>query len=252
MTHVNRLIFCAVVLGLTAVGTAPAAAQSRSRSRVEISANVGALTGTSSFSASDTLPSNGGETKTITVEHTDETAPGFNVGGAARIATQFWVGVQYAMADLKPSASIAAAIPHPILFNVPRAVEGSVETVAHNERNLHVDLMYALPVRAADIKVMGGPTFFNLKQEFVSDVSINETYPFDTATFAGATTHRLSNSALGFNAGVDISRAISSRMGVGGLIRYSRADVTFDGPNTGQRTVKAGGLEVSAGVRVRF
>jgi hypothetical protein len=91
-----------------------------------------------------------------------------------------------------------------------------------------------------------------VKQDFVSSVSINESYPFDTATFANATTKRLSSSAPGFNAGIDISRALSSRVGVGGLIRYSRGDVKFDDPTTRQQTVKAGGVDVAAGVRLRF
>jgi opacity protein-like surface antigen len=112
--------------------------------------------------------------------------------------------------------------------------------------------MYALPVQALDIKVMGGPTFFTLEQDLVSGVSINETYPFDTATFADATTTRVSKSAVGFNAGVDLSRALSSRTSVGGLIRYSRGDVKFDNATAGRATVKAGGLEVTGGARVRF
>ena len=99
---------------------------------------------------------------------------------------------------------------------------------------------------------MGGPTFFNLKQDFVSGVTVNETYPFDTATFGSATTKQLSKTAVGFNAGVDISRALTSQVAIGGLIRYSRGDVKFDDPAIGQQTVKAGGVEVAAGVRVRF
>jgi hypothetical protein len=34
------------------------------------------------------------------------------------------------------------------------------------EQNVHVALMYALPINAVDIKVMAGPTFFKLKQDF--------------------------------------------------------------------------------------
>jgi opacity protein-like surface antigen len=156
------------------------------------------------------------------------------------------------MADMKPSASITAVIPHPLLFNAPRTVQGSNDDVAHSEQNVHVDLMYALPVRAVDVKVMGGPTFFNLKQDFVSGVTVNETYPFDTALFASATTKRVSKAAVGFNAGVDISRLLTSHVGVGALIRYSRADVKFDDPDIGKQTVKAGAVEVTAGVRFRF
>ena len=146
---------------MATVGANPAAAQSPSQPRVEISANVGALTGASTFTESEAFPSNGGETATVTVDHGVKTALGFNVGAAVRIVPRLWVGVQYAMADMKPSASITAVVPHPLLFNAPRTVQGSIDDVAHNEQNVHVDLMYALPVRAVDVKVMGGPTFFN-------------------------------------------------------------------------------------------
>lgn len=253
MTRPNRRIFWpAFMFGMATLGATPAAAQSRSQPRLEISANVGALTGASKFTASNSLASNGGEIETLTVDHGVKTAFGFNVGAAVRIVPQFWVGAQYAMAEMKPSASISAVIPHPLLFNAPRTVQGSINDVAHSERNGHVDLMYALPVRAVDIKVMGGPTFFHLKQDFVSGVMINETYPFDTATFTSATTKRLSKGAVGFNAGVDISRLLTSQLGVGALVRYSQADVKFDDPDIGKQTVKAGGMEVGGGVRVRF
>jgi hypothetical protein len=169
-----------------------------------------------------------------------------------RIVRQLWVGVQYAVAEMKPSASISAAIPHPVLFNAPRTVQGSIDDVAHNERNVHVDLMYALPVGAVDVKIMGGPTFFKLEQDFVSNVTLTETYPFDTATFASATKEQSAQSAVGFNAGVDVSYPLSSKVGVGALIRYSSADVKFDDPDVGQQTVSAGGVEAVAGVRIRF
>jgi opacity protein-like surface antigen len=253
MMRPNRqLSWPATVLVSAIAGITPAAAQSPSNARVEISANVGAQTGTSTFTTSNTLASNGGENETITVDHGVKTALLFSVGAAVRLVPRFWVGVQYGMTEMKPSASITAVIPHPILFNAPRTVEGSVNDVAHNEQNVHVALMYALPVHAVDVKVMGGPTFFKLKQDFVSGVTINETYPFDTATFASATTKQLSETAVGFNAGVDISRPLSSNVGIGALIRYSRGDVKFDHPDIGQQTVKAGGFEVAGGVRVRF
>jgi len=230
----------------------PSAPPVRPARRVEVSANVGAQTGGSKFSVSSPRPSNGGETETITSDHGVKTALGFSVGAAVRIVPQFWVGVQYAMTEMKPGASVTAVIPHPILFNAPRTVDGSIDNVVHNEQNVHVELMYALPIHAVDVKVMAGPTFFTLKQDFVSGVTINESYPFDSATFASAATKRVSQSAVGFNAGVDISRSLSSSVGVGALIRYSRGDVKFDDTDIGRQTIRAGGLEVAGGVRVRF
>jgi opacity protein-like surface antigen len=213
---------------------------------------VGARTGPGNFTESEAFPSNGGETATVTVDHGAKTALAFGAGAAVRVAQRFWVGVQYAVAGTKPGGSITAAIPHPILFDAPRTVQGSINEVAHTERNVHVDLMYALPVRAVDVKVMAGPTFFNVKQDFVSAVTVNETFPFDTATFAGATTKRLSKTATGFNVGVDISRPLSSLLAVGGLIRYSRVNLKFDDADIGEQTVDGGGIEAIAGIRLRF
>src|SRR5436190_6238677 len=246
------LVRPAALLMMATVWATSAAAQSHSQPRVEISANVGAQTAASKFTASDTVPSNGGETETITVDHGAKTALAFDVGAAVRIVPRLFVGVSYAAAEMKTSGAITASVPHPILFNAPRTVQGSVDGLAHKEQNVHVDVIYALPINAVDVKVMAGPTFFTLKQDFVSGLSITETYPFDTATFAGATTKRSSKSAVGFNAGVDISHSISSQTGIGALIRYSQGDVKFDGADTAPHAVKAGGLEVVAGIRLRF
>jgi hypothetical protein len=39
---------------------------------------------------------------------------------------------------------------------------------------------------------------------------------------------------------------------IGGVLRYSQADVTFARQNNGEQTTKAGGLELAGGVRFRF
>ena len=252
MVRRNARLSWSAAIVMAAAAATPAAAQSTSAARVEVSVNVGAQIGAGEFATSKTRPSTGHEDETITADFGAKTALGFNVGAAVRLVPKLWVGVQYAMTEMKPSASITAVSPHPILFNVPRTVEGSLDDVTHKEQNVHVDLMYALPVQAVDVKVMGGPTFFNVKQNLVSGVALNETFPFDTASFASATTKQLSKGAVGFNVGVDVSRPISSKVGIGALVRYSRADVKFDDPDVGQQTVKAGGLEVGGGVRVRF
>jgi len=251
MSRFNWQLSCAAAFAALSAAVTPVAAQSHAQPRVEISANAGALTGASTFTETESFTVNA-ETETVTVDHGVKTAPAFNVGGAVRVVQQVWVGVQFAVANTKSSAAITALVPHPLQFNAPRTVTGTLDDVAHNEQNVHVDVMYALPLAAVDVRVMAGPTFFNLQQDFVSGLTVKETYPFDTATFDKATTKQLTKSAVGFNAGVDVSRALSPRFAVGGLVRYSRADVKFDDASVGKQTVKAGGVEVTGGVRIRF
>ncbi len=47
---------------------------------------MGEQTGARTFTASNTLASNGGETETITVDHDVKTALGFSVGAAVRLS----------------------------------------------------------------------------------------------------------------------------------------------------------------------
>src|SRR6185295_12421020 len=155
MARLNwRTFWPAAGLTMATMAGTPANAQSLSQPRFEISANAGALTEASKGTESHTFASNGGENETLTVDRDVKTAFGFNVGAAVRIVPQFWVGAQFAMAEMKPSASVTAVIPHPLLFNAPRTVQGSINGVAHNEQNIHVDLMYALPIHALDLRVM--------------------------------------------------------------------------------------------------
>ena len=120
MTHARwKICWSITTLVVASVAARPAAAQSLSQGRVEISANVGAQTGAKTFTQSHSFTFNG-ETETLTVDHDVKTALGFNVGAAVRLVPQLWVGVQYAMAEMKPSASVTAVIPHPLIFNAAR------------------------------------------------------------------------------------------------------------------------------------
>jgi hypothetical protein len=85
----------------------------------------------------------------------------------------------------------------------------------------------------------------------VTDVSISSTYPYDAATFVGVDSRRISGTATGFNAGADVRWMFTRNIGVGGLVRFTRAkvDLEIDG-----RTVQvdAGGAQAGAGLRLAF
>ena len=83
-------------------------------------------------------------------------------------------------------------------------------------------------------------------------MKFSQEYPYDTATFTGATTRRSSASKVGFNAGADLVWMFSSQIGAGGLVRFARATVTEDAGNGRSLSVEAGGLQVAAGVRFLF
>ena len=72
------------------------------------------------------------------------------------------------------------------------------------------------------------------------------------AAFGGAVTKSTKGSAAGFNAGIDVTWLFAESVGIGGIVRYTRADVDLKAVEGRSLTMKAGGLQGAVGIRVRF
>jgi hypothetical protein len=128
-------------------------------------------------------------------------------------------------------------------------VRGTVQDVHHGELGLNVGGVYMLVLRRFDVALAGGATFFRVTQDLVSDVTVEEEFPYDTAAFTSASVARVSEVAVGYHAGADVTWKLSPRWGVGILARYARARVRFavDGLDAGRATL--GGPQLAAGLR---
>jgi len=121
-----------------------------------------------------------------------------------------------------------------------------------SETAVHVQAKWLVPVNDKMlVTIFGGPSFFKIEQDIVNDFEYSESYPFDTATFTRAIAASQSESAVGVNVGGDVAYFFSSNVGVGGTVQYSGATVEMTVPS-GTADVKAGGLQVGGGLRLRF
>ena len=150
-------------------------------------------------------------------------------------------------------AGVAAGLPHPFHFEQFRTVDGSA-AATRQETAVHVQLAgRGDGGMRLDVTLFGGPTFFDVAQTLVSDVLFEEIYPYDTATFSSAPTVQRSATAVGFNAGLDLATYLTPTVGVGVLVRFSRAMVDLARPDGGGAlAVEAGGLHVGGGLHLRF
>ena len=98
--------------------------------------------------------------------------------------------------------------------------------------------------------VSGGPSVIRAEQDFVSDVAYSQTFPYNTATFEGATVERQRKTAIGVNVGAEAGWRLVGPFGVAAVVRYSR--VTDHFPVIGATSVPVGGLNVTGGVRLLF
>jgi hypothetical protein len=162
------------------------------------------------------------------------------------------VAVGVSQFSKKNDATVTAQIPHPFFLNRFRSIEGTTRTT-RNETGVHLQLAYLLPVgRRVRTVVFAGPSRLTVEQTFATDVQFAQQYPYDTATFSGATTRRSSNSATGFNVGADLFWMFGRRIGAGGLAQFVQARVREDAGHTHSISLDAGGVHVAGGVRVVF
>ena len=173
------------------------------------------------------------------------------------IGYRFWgrVGVAIGASHTSSNGAVAikASVPHPFLLDHHRVVEGEAQDVSRTEMAAHLHLFYEMvPKGKWRARVFAGPSYFGVEQELVREVTVNETYPYDTATFRSAVTKPADGSGVGFNVGADVAWMFSRRTGAGLLLRYARAGVDLNAPESRNVSTDAGGLQVGAGLRVLF
>jgi hypothetical protein len=230
----------------------PADAQVAAPPRVFISINAGGQTSSSSLTTTSGLKINQEDGQLI-ADYTVDPGAVFDVGGGLHLIRGLWVGAAFSWFGQHIGADVRATIPHPFFFDRHRTIEGATPDVDREEKALHVHGMWAVPLTSQlHVKVFGGPTFLSIRQQLVSNVLYSETFPFDTATFSGAPTVMRTGSAVGVNAGADVTYAVTPTVGVGGVVRFSRGDVELESPLNGTIKVRAGGLHVGGGFRLLF
>ena len=174
----------------------------------------------------------------------------FDFTVVAPLVGQLGMGAGASIFSRMETVDFTARLPHPLHFNRFRQLEGRRGDIRRKETAVHLHARWTVPAReAVEVALFGGPTFFQVSQEFLTGVAFTQEYPYDTATLERSTAEKHDGSAIGFHVGVDMSVYFSRFVGVGGLIRFSRARVDLaDRGNP----VTAGGVHAAAGLRLRF
>lgn len=238
---------------LVAATATPAIARAQgSDLGVRVGVSVGAQL-TSAAVSQDFSVTKNVEPAPVAVEIPLDQAPIFEVGGWVRLAGRLGAGVSFSRISRTAGAAVTAGIPHPFYIQQARAISGTQPGAAEEENALHIDVVaVAAATNRIELTFFGGPTVFNTKQDLVTDVSYADAYPYDTATFSGARLARQSASKVGYHLGADATWSLTEQVGVGGLVRFSRASADYSASSANQVTVDLGGLQAAAGIRFRF
>jgi hypothetical protein len=193
------------------------------------------------------------ETATVDVKYPTKPQTLIDAGIGVRLWKHLGAGVAVSNAMRSGSAEVDARIPHPLQFAQLRTVKGTQSGINTTEIDVHMQLLCAVQASpTVTLTLSAGPSIVHLDQELVNGVTYDETYPFDAATFRSAQSRHAKASAAGFNAGADIRWMFSRSIGFGGLVRFSRANVDLTTSDNRTLSIRAGGVQAGAGIRIVF
>ena len=186
-----------------------------------------------------------------------------DVGGGVILGRGFLVGLAVSNSANKQPADLTLTLAHP-QFHPTLTATTQTGALNHTETGVHIELGYALPqIKRVDVLVFAGPTHFSVSQPLVVDFVADETFDRTRRTYSAVVsdpiTERKTGGAWGYHVGTDVSVRVTRLVGIGGLVRYSKATVGLDNPmesmlhnRTVTQDLNAGGWQMSGGVRLRF
>jgi hypothetical protein len=251
----NKLATSLFVIGSVFIGTHQASAQTAPWSdRGYINVGWGVESGSSAMTDTRTAPIYE-ESATINTSSTFSSGSLFDVGVGVRVWRNLTLGVGYHQEQNDTEGTVSGSIPSPLIFNRPRTLTGS-ELLDRKEMATHINIGWVLPISTKfDVMVYGGPSFFRLTQDVISNVVPNEAGATGTTIGSTITVSERSKSVTGFNAGVDATYIVwendSIRLGAGAFARFSQASTEVEMLSTTQPT-DVGGMQFGFGARLRF
>lgn len=220
------------------------------QSRFFVSVNGAWQATANDFEDSSTMTVNAEEGEQ-SLDYRVKAAPTFDVSGGMRLNARFTVGAGVSRFSVSTPAHFTASVPHPFFFNRDRTVEADFDNADRQELAVHAQVRWLMPLGdRLELALSAGPSFFKVRQQFPLP-NYGEAYPYDTLEVVSVVAEISSGSTVGFNVGGDVSYFFARNVGVGGLVQFSGATLDMDVEDR-DVTVKAGGLRVGAGIRVRF
>ena len=240
----------AAALAAPAPAPKPAATRHDTGFTVTFAGGVAAIPLTWQTSASWPLDA---ETARLEAAQEASLGPALEAAVSFRFSRRLGVSAAFGWARRDGRAEIEAQLPHPLYLGRPRTLNGATDGLGYLQVASHLDLEWR-PVRGkVELTLFAGPSLLRVDADLVERVTASEAYPYDEAVFATAETASSGPaSSLGWNAGMALAGAIAPKLDLGLQARYSSARPELDAPGGGSVTLEAGGLDLTAFLRLRF
>ena len=184
------------------------------------------------------------------------TSPGGNLLDAwvgVRVWGDLGVSLGATVLNARGTTAISGSVPSPLFTNRHRTASLERQSLNHQQVGVHLPLVYMLPVsERVHVAVSAGPSYFRLRHDALATVTLaGEVDPYTAVELVGFTTTEEEGRGFGYNAALDVTYLLTRYFGVGLLLRYTGGSVEFPSAD-GAQSVKVGGVQAGAGLRIRF
>jgi hypothetical protein len=201
-----------------------------------------------------------GEARTFRTTYENPTGASFDFGGGVMLTPQIGVGVSFAGTAHQSEPQLFVQVPHPNFFNASASDTAEADRKFQRvEGSVHLQVMGATELGDnVRLRVFGGPTYFRLQHDLVSDIRYVQTFAvFSRANAVDITTYdsvdEVEGTGWGYHVGADVSFFFSRVAGLGAFARYSRGTVDLLEPALDAEVeLKVGGLQFGGGLRLKF
>ncbi len=175
-----------------------------------------------------------------------------DAGGSFSVWRELAVRASYTQLNKSSNMTVTGTVPHPLEFNEPRTIQPQSRILASLERGTHVGAEWRFPVRQVeglDVGVFGGPSFFNVRQEAVVNVTVQETVgsALTGVTVKQVQTAEYRRNGIGAHFGADATYMHTTYVGVGFFVRFTAVSVDLPSADSGTLSLDAGGIQMGGG-----
>jgi len=244
MRRIQKIMMTTALVAATAAVARPAAAQQwTDRGYANVTFGVQApsrtLTTTTTFDIY-------GEPATQTATQDVGGGAFFDIAGGYKVWRNLAAGIGITFVGSKADLAVSALVPDPDFFDRPRAVSTTLSGAKYRETAVHLTGTWMMPMTEEfDIALQFGPTIFLVSQDVPGTLQVAEPGP----TVTSAALLKDDHTTVGVHFGVDATYLFTPRYGAGVVMRYSIGSVDIAGATD---SLKVGGFNIGAGLRVRF
>jgi len=182
----------------------------------------------------------------------------YEVSGGVPVWQNVSAAVGVTILNSSSAGTINGSVPSPLYFNRERTTQSPLPSgLEHRQLGVHLMAVYVYPItETIDVSLFGGPSVFRVSQVLVSGAILDaEKSPFNEISINNVDTTPFQKTGIGGNVGVDVTYMLTDMIGVGGLVRYTRASVSFDDDTVSSSppvSIDVGGMQVGGGLRLRL